>query len=248
MVGAEGDRFDRIVIDPGHGGKDEGAKGFASLVEKDLVLDVAKRLAARVRQMGIDVILTRSDDTFVGLEERTSLANESRADLFLSVHANSSRHRSARGTETFFASLEASDEAAVELAERENQAFGEEGAAALPGRDPVAAILGDLADNEFLRDSQEFARLVQERFGKLKGVRSRGVKQAPFVVLMNVDMPSALIELGFVTNRKEAFSLADAGYRDRLAEHLADAVGLFQKRYDARRGGPPAAARTDAEE
>ncbi|NNL86296.1 MAG: N-acetylmuramoyl-L-alanine amidase [Myxococcales bacterium] len=230
------DYFDIVVIDPGHGGHDHGARGERGLVEKDLVLDISLRAAEQLRRRGVTVLLTREEDRFVDLEERTQLANRAKADLFVSVHANSSSFRNARGPETFFASLEATDEAARELASRENLALGAEATPNVPGFDPVAAILGKLADNESLRESQEFAKIVQTRFSSLHDLRSRGVKQAPFVVLMNVEMPAALLELGFVTNAREAEEFGNEEYRDELAGALVEAVVRFGARRDARRG------------
>jgi N-acetylmuramoyl-L-alanine amidase len=226
------ERFDTVVIDAGHGGENHGARGAGGLLEKDLVLDVTLRLAKRLEARGIDVVLTRRDDRFVPLEERTSIANDARGDLFISVHANASRTRKARGIETFFVSLEASDEAAQRIANLENQAFGGSQVAKI-AEDPLLGILGDLIATEHLVESQEFARLVQ---GRLASSRSRGVKQAPFVVLMGVQMPAALVEIGFLTNPADERDLRSSTERDRLAEGLAGAVGEFAERYDARRG------------
>ncbi len=235
------DLFDTVVIDAGHGGEDRGARGINGLLEKDLVLDVARRLARRLRARDLRVVLTRHDDRFVGLEERTSIANDARADLFVSIHANAARARRARGTETFFASLEASDESAQELAELENSSFrGERGAT--PAQDPLVAILGDLMANEYLRDSQEFARLAQVRLQSVDLARSRGVKQAPFVVLLGVQMPAALVEVGFLTNPDEESALKGSAHRDRIVEALDRAVVEFGRRYDARRGASRAAS------
>ena len=229
------DGFDTVVIDAGHGGDDRGARGIDGLLEKDLVLDVAKRLAARLRERKLRVVLTRQDDRFIGLEERTSIANDARADLFVSIHANAARAKRARGTETFFASLDASDESASELARLENASFG---GARGPGvaQDPLVAILGDLIANEHLRESQEFARLAQSGLRGVELARSRGVKQAPFVVLLGVQMPAALVEVGFLTNPDEESKLRTGAHRDRLADALTRAVLEFAKRYDARRG------------
>jgi N-acetylmuramoyl-L-alanine amidase len=227
------DRFDTVVIDPGHGGENHGARGVGGLLEKDLVLDVSLRLAKRLPVRGIGVVLTRSDDRFVSLEQRTSIANDVRGDLFISIHANASRSRSARGIETFFVSLEASDEAAQRLANLENQAFAGSGRVAKIADDPLLAILGDLIATEHLVESQEFAGLAQS--GLANG-RSRGVKQAPFVVLMGVQMPAVLVEIGFLTNPADESDLRSSAERDRLAEGLAEAVVEFAKRYDARRG------------
>lgn len=231
--GAPPDRFDVVVIDAGHGGDDEGAKGPRGLREKDLVLDVASRVADRLGDSGLKVVLTRADDRFVGLEERTSIANDARADLFVSIHANGSDARSARGIETYFVSLEATDEAARKLAKAENEAFGPVSAVVVP-EDPLLAILGDMIANEHLALSQEFASLAQR---SLDGAsHSRGVKQAPFVVLMGVQMPAALVEIGFITNADEERSLTLSGHRDRIADGLALAVLEFGRRFDARRG------------
>ena len=228
-------RFDTVVVDAGHGGGDHGARGPAGLLEKDVVLDVARRLASRLRATGLEVILTRGDDRFVPLEERTRLANEAGADLFVSIHANASRHRGVSGVETFFASPDATDEAARELANTENLAFGASAAKVASG-DPLLAILGDMLANEHLTASQEFARFVQGEMATAQAARSRGVKQAPFVVLMGVRMPSVLVEIGFLTNRADERSLGTVDARDRLADGLADAVALFRERQDARLG------------
>jgi N-acetylmuramoyl-L-alanine amidase len=237
-LGAEAaDHFDRVVLDAGHGGDDHGAEGPAGLLEKEMVLDVARLLKERIERNGVHVVLTRSDDVYVPLEERTAIANRAGADLFVSIHANAAPARSARGVETFFVALEASDEAARQLAERENAAFRE--AAPAAPEDPLASILGDLAAADQLRESDEFARIANREVAALTtAVPSRGVKQAPFVVLMGVQMPAALVEIGFITNPAEERELASAGFRERVADALARAVFEFADRYDARRGVP----------
>ncbi len=229
------DRFDRVVLDAGHGGDDHGAEGPAGLREKDLVLDVARRLQARIEQSGVQVVQTRSEDVYVPLEERTAIANRAGADLFVSIHANAAASRSARGVEIFFVALEASDESARQLAERENAAFRE--AAPAAPEDPLASILGDLAAADRLRESDEFARIANREVAALTTtVPSRGVKQAPFVVLMGVHLPAALVEIGFITNPAEERDLASAKFRERVADALSRAVLEFADRYDARRG------------
>lgn len=231
------DRFDRVVLDAGHGGDDHGAEGPAGLLEKELVLDVTRRLKARIESDGVRVVLTRDDDVYVPLDERTAIANRAGADLFVSIHANAASARSARGVEIFFVALEASDDAARQLAERENAAFRE--ASPASPDDPLASILGDLAAADQLRESDEFARLANKEVAALAtSVPSRGVKQAPFVVLMGVKMPAALVEIGFITNPTEERDLASPRYRDRVADALARAVFEFADRYDARRGVP----------
>ncbi len=239
------DRFDTVVIDAGHGGEDTGAHGAGGILEKDLVLDVAQRLAAALREAGLRVVLTRSDDRFVPLEARTWVANDARADLFVSIHANSAPDAEARGTETYFLSVEASDDAARRVAERENAAFGAAGR--LPGGsgDPFLALMGDLITGDYARDSDEFAALTQARLAAIDS-RARGVKQAPFVVLANVQMPAALVEIGFLSNTEDERQLAAAAGRERLVRALAAAIREFGQRYDRRRGAevepPPAAS------
>jgi N-acetylmuramoyl-L-alanine amidase len=238
------DRFDRVVLDAGHGGDDHGAAGPAGLLEKDLVLDVARRLKERIERSGLQVVLTRGDDIYVPLEERTAIANRAGGDLFVSIHANAAPTRSARGVETFFVAIEASDEAARQLAERENAAFRE--AAPAAPEDPLASILGDLAAADQLRESDEFARIANREVAALStSIPSRGVKQAPFVVLMGVQMPAALVEIGFITNSAEERDMASAKFRERVSDALARAVFEFADRYDARRGVPRSARDRD---
>ncbi len=229
------DHFDVVVIDAGHGGEDDGARGISGLIEKSLVLDVSHRLAERLRGLGLEVVLTREDDRFVPLEARTSVANDARGDLFISIHANSSRSAKPRGIETYFVSLEASDDLSHEVAERENEALGATGPASLR-LDPLAAILGDMAVNEHVRESNHFARLAHEALAVVDPAPSRGIKQAPFVVLMGVRMPATLLEIGFLSNREDERALRSAGQRDAIAEAVARAVLAFGEDYDKRRG------------
>jgi N-acetylmuramoyl-L-alanine amidase len=237
------DRFDTVVIDAGHGGEDEGAKGPRGELEKNVVLDVAQRLAEALQDEGLRVVMTRDADEFVSLEKRTYIANDARGDLFVSIHANAASDDSIRGTETFFLSLEASDESARRVAERENQSFGK--AVPLPrsADDPLVAILSDLIATEHLKESQEFARLAQGRLAEIDPQASRGVKQALFVVLGGVQMPASLVEIGFITNGRDAGKLRSRRGRRSIALALAEAVLEFQRRYDARHGVTPLPAR-----
>ncbi|MBJ17799.1 MAG: N-acetylmuramoyl-L-alanine amidase [bacterium] len=229
------DRFDVVVLDAGHGGHDEGAAGPSGLLEKDLVLDVTRKLAERLRQRGVRVVLTRGADRFLSLEERTAVANDSRADLFVSIHANASPSRKPRGIETYFAALDATDDDARETAERENRAF-DSVAPSFERDDPLAAILGDLIATQHLQESSEFAKLAQHELSEIRRAQSRGVKQAPFVVLMGVQMPASLVEIGFLTNPDEEKGLRRSARREAIADALAAAIGAFAHRYDARRG------------
>ena len=230
------DRFDTVVIDAGHGGEDEGAVGPVGLLEKQLVLDLAHRLERRLVAMGLRVVQTRAEDVFVPLERRMSLANDADGDLFVSIHANASTNASARGVETYFLSAEATDAAADDLARRENASFGE---AALPANladDPLLALLGDMIATEHLAESSDFAREALGRLAALAEAPSRGVKQAPFVVLMGVQMPAALLEVGFITHREEERLLGTSSRRDAIVDALVKAVSSFGQRYDSKHG------------
>jgi N-acetylmuramoyl-L-alanine amidase len=227
--------FARVVIDAGHGGKDEGATGGNGVLEKEIVLDVSRRLAKLLKAKKLQVILTRDADRFVPLEERTARANDARGDLFVSIHANAASFRQARGIETYFVSLEASDAASRKVADRENEALGRGGSAS-PQFDPFLALLGDMISTDHLAESNAFAKIAQSELANVDQISSRGVKQAPFVVLMGVQMPAALIEIGFLSNERDAASLGSSAHRKRIAEALARAVMAFGKRYDARRG------------
>jgi N-acetylmuramoyl-L-alanine amidase len=216
----------RIVIDPGHGGRDPGtpAKG---LTEAALTLDIALRLEKLLqKEFGVEVVLTRRTDVYVPLEERTAIANRNNADLFLSIHANSSRNNTAKGVETYFLSFASSPEAEA-VAARENSASERE-MHQLP--DLVKAI----TLNNKLDESRDLASMVQEALvanlkRSNKDVRSRGVKKAPFVVLIGAAMPSVLAEISFITNKQELSLLKTAAYKDRIAQALYTAVLRYRK-------------------
>jgi N-acetylmuramoyl-L-alanine amidase len=230
------ERFDTVVIDAGHGGEDSGAVGTRGTAEKDVVLAVATLVAKRLRAHELDVVMTRDKDVFVPLERRNALANDSRADLFISIHANASESPEVHGTETYFLALDASDESAARVAARENQSFGSKGQSDLAAmKDPFIALLGDLISTEYLAESSEFAGLVQKELGSLRRMRSRGVKQALFVVLSGVQMPAALLEIGFLTSPADEKRLAQKETRAAIVNSIERAVLDFGRRYDARR-------------
>ena len=215
----------RIVIDAGHGGHDPGAKA-RGIEEADLVLDVALRVEALLKDAGVEVIMTRRTNTFVALEERTAIANRAGADLFLSIHSNASASDSARGVETYFLNF-ASNPAAEAVAAREN-AGGARTMRNLP--DIVRAI----ALNNKIDESRDFAAMVQTSlYTKLqktnKSVRNLGVKQAPFMVLVGATMPSILAEISFITNRQEAALLKTDKYKQQIAEALFAGVLKYQQ-------------------
>jgi N-acetylmuramoyl-L-alanine amidase len=241
----EVDRFDTVVLDAGHGGEDEGAKGARGALEKDVVFEVAARLAALLRERGLRVVLTREADRFVPLERRTAIANDARGDLFLSIHANAAPDRAARGVETYFLSLDATDEAAARVAERENGAFRAAGGSAA-ALDPLVTILGNLMRSEHLSESNAFARMAHASLAGGDARSSRGVKQAPFVVLVGLQMPASLVEIGFLTNAADEARLRRREGREAVAAALAAAILDYGRRHDARRGVGSAAARGDS--
>jgi N-acetylmuramoyl-L-alanine amidase len=219
-------RVSRVVIDPGHGGHDPGAK-TKGLTEADLVLDVALRLEQLLsKQDGFDVVLTRRVDTFVPLEERTAIANREGADLFLSIHANASTNSAARGVETYFLNLTANPDAEM-VAAREN-------AASSRSMNQLPDIVKAIALNNKIHESRDFASMIQNSLHSqlLKtdsNVRDLGVKQAPFMVLLGATMPSVLAEISFITNKQEAANLKTEKYRQRIAEALYAGVVRYQQ-------------------
>jgi N-acetylmuramoyl-L-alanine amidase len=215
----------RIVIDAGHGGHDPGAQANG-INESELVLDIALRLEKLLKERpGFDVVLTRRTDEFIPLEERTAIANREEADMFLSIHANASRQSAARGIETYLLNF-ATNPAAEAVAAREN-------ATSAQTMGTLPAILKAIALNNKLAESRELATMVQTSLvRKLRapnnGLRDLGVKQAPFVVLIGAQMPSVLAEISFLTNRSEAMLLKQTGYRQQIAQALADAIVKYQ--------------------
>src|SRR5579859_1931107 len=219
-------KIGRIVIDPGHGGHDTGTIGPTGLMEKDLCLDVALRLGKIIEQHlpGADVIYTRADDTFVPLEERTNIANQAKADLFISIHANSSRDSGARGIETYYLNMKGSAEA-MEVAAREN-------ATAQEGVHDLENLVKKIAQTEKIDESKEFAQDIQDSLAKriqkaVKPVKNRGVRKAPFVVLIGADMPSILTEISFLSNPSDEQLLKKPEYRQRVAEGLYQGVSDY---------------------
>jgi len=216
----------RIVIDPGHGGHDPGAHG-KGLTESAVTLDIALRLEKLLeKEPGLEVVLTRREDVYIPLEERTAIANREAADLFLSIHANASRTATARGVETYFLSFASSPEAEA-VAARENSAHAGE-------MHKLPDIIKAITLNNKLDESRDLAGMVQEALvSRLrrsnKDVRNLGVKKAPFVVLIGASMPSVLAEVSFLTNRQELQLLKSASYKQRIAEALHAAVMRYRR-------------------
>ncbi len=221
-----------IVLDAGHGGHDPGAVGPTGLQEKELVLDIAKRVARLLEErLGVRVLLSREGDHFVPLRDRTSLANRARADLFVSIHANAHRH-TVSGVETYFLSSEATDSEARQLAALENSVIELETATPRGRVDVVKAILWELAQSTFQQESSRLAEIVQDRVTQSLRIPNRGVKQAGFYVLGGAAMPAILIEIGFVTNPREERRLRDSRYRDEIARAIFAGLAEYKRHWD----------------
>jgi N-acetylmuramoyl-L-alanine amidase len=217
----------RIVIDPGHGGHDPGAMGADGLKEKDIVLSIGLKLARQLKeQLGIDVVMTRSTDVFIPLEERTAIANKVNADLFLSIHANASLNKSASGIETYYLNLAKTDKAARVAARENNTSLEKVGL--------LQNILFDLMANYKINDSARLADDVQKALhGRLEkkysGIKNLGVKQGPFYVLVGATMPSILVETAFVSNEHDAELLKDSDYQESTAAGILEGVRNYIK-------------------
>jgi N-acetylmuramoyl-L-alanine amidase len=225
LTRALGLKIGKIVIDAGHGGHDTGTIGPNGLLEKDVVLDVARRLGRLLEsRLGAEVVYTRRDDTFIPLETRTAIANRERADLFISIHANSSRDSDARGVETYYLNFTSSPEA-LEVAAREN-------AVSEKSIHELQDLVKKIALKEKIEESREFAGNVQESlYGGLAlnsaGIRNRGIKKAPFIVLIGANMPSILAEISFVSNPTDERKMETSEHRQRIAESLYRGVSKY---------------------
>lgn len=234
----------RIVIDPGHGGKDFGAPGFIPGVhEKDVVLQIARRTARKIREeLHLEAILTRNEDRYLTLEERTAFANTQRADLFVSIHTNASRDPRAFGTETYFLNL-ATDDDAIRVAAMEN-------ATSTKNISDLHSILNELLRNAKINESSRLAEMVQaalvrnlERNG-YRRVKDKGVKQAPFYVLLGARMPSILVETAFISNREECRLLTTPAFQEQLSEAIVHGIRAYIREiqptaFEAPGAGPP---------
>jgi N-acetylmuramoyl-L-alanine amidase len=225
LIRALGLKIGKIVIDPGHGGHDTGTIGPNGVREKDVVLDVSRRLGKLLQQrLGAEVVYTRADDTFIPLETRTAIANRTQADLFVSVHANSSDDPDARGVETYYLNFTSSKDA-LEVAAREN-------AVSQNSIHELQDLVKKIALKEKIEESREFASDVQTALHgglatKNSGIRNRGVRKAPFIVLIGANMPSILAEISFVSNPTDARKLETAEYRLRIAESLYRGIARY---------------------
>ncbi len=233
-----------IVVDAGHGGRDPGMRGWnpdrTTVREKDITLGVARHLEQELQQRGYAVVMTRSTDTLIALNDRGRIANRSKGDLFISVHVNAANPKwkqphAARGFETYFLA-EAKTEDERRVAQMENEVVRFETEADAPKNDPLGFIINDMAQNEHLRESNDLAEMVQDALRRVHPGPSRGVKQAGFVVLVKAYMPAVLVEVGFGTNPADAaFMSSESGQRT-LATAIADAASEYLARYEQRIG------------
>jgi N-acetylmuramoyl-L-alanine amidase len=225
LTRALGLKLGTIVLDPGHGGQDVGTRGPSGYFEKDLVLDVALRLGALLTQrLGSEVVYTRDDDTFIPLEQRTHIANEHKADLFLSLHANSSPVRSVSGVESYYLNFSTS-RTAMDLASRENAGSGHT-------IFDLKELIQKIALKDKIEESREFANDIQNSLFSISAksnaaTQNRGLKRAPFVVLIGASMPSVLAEIGFLTNPADEAMLRTEQHRQKIAEALYKGVASY---------------------
>lgn len=248
LIRALGLKISRIVIDAGHGGRDTGSIGRGGLREKDVVLAISQRLGDLLEErLGAEVIYTRTRDEFVPLEERTRIANSEQADLFVSVHCNSTRNRSVRGIETYYLNL-TNDSWALNVAAREN-------AAAARSVHEVQDLVSKIVLDDKIDESREFATKIQSELHKglslhSSAVKDRGIRKAPFMVLIGAEMPAVLAEIGFISNKTDENLMRTRAYRDEVAEYLFEGIvsyagSLGTVSMKGSEGETPAAARLD---
>lgn len=226
-----------IVLDPGHGGEDTGAKGPSGTEEKNITLSVALKVAERLKEKtGYRVLLTRTSDVFIPLEERTAFANRNRADIFVSIHANAAFSRGASGIETFFLSMESTDEDARRVAAFENNSGSLVKTGGDDGGGDLNDILLDLVNTSAHHESSRLAEVVHMSLCGATNKENRGVKQAPFTVLVGATMPAVLVEVGFISNPYEEKWLSSKTDQTRIADSIAEGIigfnGLFTERKD----------------
>ncbi len=222
--------IETVVLDPGHGGKDNGKTGRNGVLEKDINLAIAEKTRALLEQeLGVEVVMTREDDRLLSLTRRTEIANGAGGDLFISIHCNSWFSSEAGGFEAYFLSPARTERDRV-VAMAENAADEFSGG---PGdvRSDIDFILWDMVQSEYLNESSHFAELTQKAMGDRLGIRNRGVKQANFTVLQGARMPAVLIETAFLSNPQEEFLLVDEDFQQRVADGLVEAVKRLQERY-----------------
>ena len=217
-----------VVLDPGHGGRSIGAQGTTGTLEKELVLSVSEKLKNMIEEgLGIKVVLTRTADYYVGLKERTAIANNNGANLLLSIHANATFRRDIDGFETYYLNLKTRDREARKYAELENKALGIQGDE--NDKALLEAILWDMAQTDYLKESNTLARMVQKSLVKNLRGKDRGVRQAPLAVLMGARMPAALVEIGYISNPEQEVKLNRDSHQEQIAKALYRAVEDYHR-------------------
>jgi len=228
-----GQQMRTVVIDPGHGGIETGAKGKSGTMEKDVTLAVALKLKARIESsMSYEVVLTRDRDIDVPIEMRAAIANNNKADVFVSIHANGSKRETASGSETFFMSLNATDEETRRLAYLENRGSEIKDSMATSSEDELEMILWDMAQTAFIKQSSRLAEMIQAELNGLLGTRNRGIKQAPFKVLCGVAAPAVLVEVAFISNPEEEKKLTSDRFQEGIASAIYNGLSRFLRLYE----------------
>jgi N-acetylmuramoyl-L-alanine amidase len=218
--------IDTICIDPGHGGTDFGAVGKKDIMEKDITLNVSKKLKRLIEsKLGLTVVMTRISDEEISLNSRVSKANNRKAQLFVSIHVNSSFRKSARGPETYYVSLKATDQEAFKLSQKENSSFEEIGNIAKD--DDLKLILWNMAQTQYIKESSKLADFIQYELNVLMHTRNRGVKQAPFRVLMRAEMPAVLVEVAFLSNNTERKKLSADEFLGEVASSIYKGISKY---------------------
>jgi N-acetylmuramoyl-L-alanine amidase len=232
LPGGQSVKFKTIVIDPGHGGIETGAKGKFGALEKEVTLAIGLKLQAIIeKNLAFRVFMTRDKDTDVSLENRSALANNHKADLFISIHANGSPRKNSHGSETYFLSQNATDDEARRLAYLENTSGALEGRIVEDDKDDIKLILWDLAQASYLKQSSQLAERIQAGLNALLGTADRGVKQAPFKVLMGAACPAVLVETAFISNPEEEKELGTEGFQDSVAQAIYLSLVEYLKLY-----------------
>jgi N-acetylmuramoyl-L-alanine amidase len=240
---AESGALRTVVIDPGHGGSEVGAKGPGGTLEKDVTLTVARKLrTALANNLGLQVFLTRDHDVEIALDDRTAIANNYKADLFISIHANASRAHAAKGSEVYFLSYQSTDEESRRLAQIEGGLSAP--APGGSGSNELALILWDMAQAEHLEESSALATRIQEELAQVTGSEGRGIKQAPFRVLVGAGMPAVLVEVAFISNNEEEKLLVSEAYQNKVVTALVKGVSRYQQQRQQRAAGLPTTPRS----
>jgi N-acetylmuramoyl-L-alanine amidase len=225
-------KIDKIVIDPGHGGRDPGARGRGNTREKDVVLDIAKKLKKIFeKKSDVQVFMTRETDEYISLKDRTQFANKKEGKLFISIHANWNRNSQVSGATTYFLGLAKSEEA-LDIAQRENEVIKYEGNGDDSNYSNEMKILATMAQNDYNKESQELAAMIQKDMEQHSGLADRGVKQAGFYVMVGASMPNVLVETAFLSNPREEKLLKSSSFQQKVAEAIFESVMRFKEKYE----------------